>query len=85
MSAQSKRESSEYATRVCGRLGRRLQDVREGIGKTKYGLWQDSGVSRDMIGCVEGGESIATLFVAARLSHGMGMTLEEFVSGLEDR
>ena len=84
MSDQSKRESSEYAVRVCGRLGRRLQDMREGCGVSRYGLWQGCGVSRDMIGRVEGGESISTLFVTARLSHGVGMTLEDFVSGLED-
>ena len=84
MSAESKQESFQYAKRVCDRLARRAQDAREACGLSQYGLWQGSGVSRDMISRVESGESIATLFVAARLSHGVGMTLDDFVSGLED-
>ncbi len=80
----SGREAYDYSTRICGRLPHRLQSEREARGLSKYALGRDSGVSREMIACIEGGRSIPTLFVAARLAHGMGMTLEELIGMLED-
>jgi len=78
------RQTYDYAAGVCGRLPRRLQSEREARGLSKYALGRDSGVSREMIARIEGGRSVPTLFVAARLAHGMGMTLEELVGMLED-
>ena len=42
-------------------------------------LWLTCGVSREMISHIEGGESIPTLHVAARLAHDVEVTLTEFV------
>jgi ribosome-binding protein aMBF1 (putative translation factor) len=83
MPANREREAYEYATRVCGRLPRCLQECRECAHLSRYGLQKGCGVSRDMVGDVERGESIPTLFVLARIAHGIGLTLGEFVERLE--
>jgi len=46
-----------------------LQELREACGLSMYALWMKCGVSRVMISRIEGGESIPTLHVAARLAH----------------
>ena len=74
----------DYAERIRERLPRKLQELRETAGMSKYALWQKCGVSRDMIGRIEGGESIPTLHVSARLACGVEMTLQEFVGTMED-
>ena len=51
---------------------------------SKYALAKKAGVSRDMVGCIEGGESIPTLHVSARLAHGVEVTLTEFIGPLEN-
>ena len=51
---------------------------------SKYALAKKAGVSRDMVGCIEEGESIPTLHVSARLAYGVDLTLTEFVGPLED-
>ena len=56
-------EAHDYAERIRERLPRRLQELREAARLSKYALWQKTGVSRDMIGCIEAGESIPTLHV----------------------
>jgi ribosome-binding protein aMBF1 (putative translation factor) len=83
MSDVTKREAYEYATRVCQRLPRVLQECREEAGLSRYMLQKKCGVSRDMMGDVENGETVPTLFVTARLAYGMGLTLTEFVEKLE--
>ncbi len=45
---------NDYAERLCGRLPRMLQEEREAAGMSKYALGKTSGVSREMIGCIEG-------------------------------
>ena len=61
MSSAQKHEAYDYAERVCERLPRRLQELREAAGMSKYALAKKAGVSRDMVGCIEEGESIPTL------------------------
>ena len=74
-------EAHNYAERIRARLPRRLQELREAAGMSKYALAKKAGVSRDMVGCIEGGESIPTLHVSARLAYGVDLTLTEFVAG----
>jgi len=83
MPSNREREAFEYATRVCGRLPRCLQECREAAKVSRYGLQKNCGVSRDMIGDIEDGESVPTFFLAARMAYGLGMTLKEFVAVLE--
>lgn len=83
MPSNREREAYEYATRVCGRLPRCLQECREAAKVSRYGLQKNCGVSRDMLGGIEGGESVPTLFLTARMAYGMGMTLTEFVRRLD--
>ena len=77
-------EAHEYAERIRDRLPRRLQELRERCGLSKYGLARESGLSREYIGKLERGAANPTLPVTAQLSHGMGMTLTEFTEHLED-
>lgn len=84
MSAPGKKAAHDYAERIRARLPRRLQERREAAGLSRYALGRKTGVSRDMIGCIEAGKSIPTLHVVARLAHGMDISLMEFVGQLED-
>ena len=77
-------EAHDYAERIRERLPRRLQELREARALSKYGLARESGLSREYIGKLERGAANPTLPVTAQLSHGMGMTLAEFVEHLED-
>ena len=74
----------DYAERIRARLPRRLQEMREAARLSKYALWRKTGVSRDMIGRIEAGESIPTLHVGARLAYGLDKTLTEFIGTMED-
>ena len=53
-------------------------------GLSKYGLARESGVSREYLGKIERGKANPTLPVTAQISHGLGMTLEQFTGELED-
>jgi len=77
-------EAHDYAERLRERLPRRLQEIREAAGFTKYGLARESGISREYIGKIERGKANPTLPVTAQLSHGFGLTLTEFSERLED-
>ncbi|MFM2141515.1 MAG: helix-turn-helix protein [Verrucomicrobiota bacterium] len=66
--APDNHDAHDYAERIRERLPRRHQELREATGLSMYALWLKCGVSRDTISRVEGGESIPTLHVAARLS-----------------
>ncbi len=77
-------EAHNYAERIRERLPRRLQETREAARLSMYGLEKKSGVSREMISCIESGEAMATLFLMARLSFGVGKTLTEFIGVMED-
>ena len=50
-----------YAGRICARLPRTLQEECETVGVSRYALEKRTGVSRDMIGDIEHGDSIPTL------------------------
>ena len=76
--------SYDYAERLCRRLPRRLRKARENAGLSRYALEKRTGVSRDMIGDIEHGDSIPTLHLAGRLVHGLGMRLWEFIRSLEE-
>ncbi len=84
MPANGHHEAHDYAERIRARLPRKLQELREAARLSKYGLERLSGISREMIGRVERGVANPSLCVTAQLSHGMGMTLTEFVGHLED-
>ena len=84
MSDKEKREAFEYADRIHARLPRRLQELREGAGMSRYALWMKCGVSRDMISRIESGKSVPTLHVAARLAYGVETTLKELCEPLDD-
>jgi transcriptional regulator with XRE-family HTH domain len=53
-------------------------------GLSKYGLARERGVSREYLGKIERGKANPTLAVTAQISHGLGMTLEQFTWELED-
>ena len=82
--APDNHEAHDYAERIRERLPRRLQELRERRGLSKYGLARESGVSREYIGKIERGKANPTLPVTAQISHGLGMTLEQFTHELED-
>ena len=48
--APDKHHAHNYAERIRERLPRRLQELREAAGFTKYGLARESGLSREYIG-----------------------------------
>ena len=48
--ASDNHDSYNYAERIRARLPRRLQELRESCGLSKYGLARESGVSREYIG-----------------------------------
>jgi transcriptional regulator with XRE-family HTH domain len=77
-------DAHDYAERIRERLPRRHQELRERCGLSKYGLACESGVSREYIGKIERGKANPTLPVTAQISHGLGMTLEQFTGELED-
>ena len=47
--APDNHDAHDYAERIRERLPRRLQELREAAGFTKYGLARESGVSRGYI------------------------------------
>ena len=48
--APDKHHAHNYAERIRERLPRRLQELREAAGFTKYGLARESGLRREYIG-----------------------------------
>jgi DNA-binding XRE family transcriptional regulator len=51
-------DAHDYAERIRERLPRRLQELREAAGFTKYGLARESGVSLEFIGKIERGKAL---------------------------
>lgn len=72
--ASRNHDAHDYAGRIRERLTRRLQELRERCGLSKYGLARESGVIREYTGKLERGAANPTLPVTAQLSHGRGMT-----------
>ena len=83
--APDNHDAYDYAERIRERLLRRLQELREAAGFTKYGLSRESGVSREYLGKIERGKANPTLPVSAQLIYGLDMTLEQFTHQLEDK
>ena len=85
-SSSTKRDAHayDYAERICERLPRRMQELREAAGLTPYKLWRKCGISRNTISCIESGKRTPGVAVLAQLAKGMGVTLEGFISGMED-
>lgn len=77
-------EAHDYAERIRARLPRRLQEMRERCGLSKYALARESGISREYLGKIERGVANPTLPVVAQISHGLGMTLEQLCRELKD-
>ena len=48
--APDNHDAHDYAERIRERLPRRLQELRERCGLSKYGLARESGVSREYLG-----------------------------------
>jgi DNA-binding XRE family transcriptional regulator len=51
--APDNHDAHDYAERIRERLPRRLQELRERCGLSKYGLARESGISRVCIGRIE--------------------------------
>jgi|APTNR8051073442_1049403.scaffolds.fasta_scaffold05873_4 DNA-binding XRE family transcriptional regulator len=84
MPSNDNHDAHDYGERIRERLPRRLQELRERCGLSKYGLARESGVSREYLGKIERGKANPTLPVTAQISHGLGMTREQFTGELED-
>ena len=65
-SSSANQDTHDYAERLRERLPRRLQELREGVGLSKYALARASGVSREFLGKLERGRSNPILLVIAR-------------------
>ena len=59
-------EAFNYAERIRARLPRRLQELREQAGLSKYSLARESGLSREYIGRLERGVANPTIPSPAR-------------------
>ncbi len=66
--AVQRRKDYELTQRVCVRLGKRLRAVREARGLSRYALAQAAGMSREMVGKVEGGVSAPTVIVLMKVA-----------------
>jgi transcriptional regulator with XRE-family HTH domain len=82
--APDNHDAYDYAERIRERLPRRLQELRERCGLSKYGLARESGDSWGYLGKIERGKANPTLPVTAQISLGLGMTLEQFTEHLDD-
>ncbi len=71
-----------YADGIRARLPQRLRDALAAAGLSQYALWQECGVTRDTLWRIDAGLSIPDLHITARMAHGMGLTLAEFVEPL---
>ena len=83
-SAPDNHEAHDYAERIRERLPRALRDLRETAKLSVYALEKKSGVSREMMRCIEEGAAIPTFHVGAKLAHGVGLRLAALVENLED-
>jgi ribosome-binding protein aMBF1 (putative translation factor) len=77
-------DAHDYGECIRERLPRRMQELRERCGLSKYGLSRESGISREYIGKIERGDAHPTLPVTAQLSHCLGIRLTECSEQMED-
>ena len=54
MPSSDNHDAHDYAERIRARLPRRLQELREAAGLSKYGLARERGLSREYIGTLPG-------------------------------
>jgi ribosome-binding protein aMBF1 (putative translation factor) len=80
----SRHQAYAYAERIRERLPRRMQELREAQGLSRYALWRRCGLSRNTISRIEAGDRLPGVAVLAQLAAGMGVSLEGFIGGLED-
>ena len=78
MHSNDNHDAYDYAERIRERLPRRLQELRERCGLSKYGLARESGVSREYLGKIERGKANPKLPVTAQISHGLGKLPAKF-------
>ena len=65
-------------------IGKRLADLRNAKGLTKYRLTQITGVSGDHIKGIENGTRQPTIDTLQRLVEALGLTLAEFFNESQD-
>ncbi len=63
--APANRDAHDYAERIRERLPGTLRELRQARGLTMHALEKKSGVSREMIWCIEEGATIPTFHVGA--------------------
>ena len=73
----------EYALRLGTTVAGELTRLRTRRGLTVCALARRTGVPRESIYRMERGEHLPTLFLAARLCHGLGLPLWEVVAAAE--
>ncbi len=74
--APDNHDAHDYGERIRERLPRRLQELRERCGLSKYGLARESGFSREYIGKIERGKANPTLPMTAQISHVVAAVIE---------
>jgi len=72
-----------YAVRNCNVLSQALRQLREALGLKKYRVALRAGISRDMLGRVEDGRSIPTIFILTKILHGLGLTWIQFATVMD--
>jgi ribosome-binding protein aMBF1 (putative translation factor) len=82
---RSRERASDFADRLCRRVVRALKELRETAGLNPYVLWQMTGVSRDMIWCMERGDVVPGLHVVGRLLYGTRAGMTELARRVEMR
>lgn len=74
---RSRRRASNFADRLCRGVVRALKELRVAAGLKPHALWQMTGVSRDMIGCMERGEVVPGMHVIGRWLYGTRAPMTE--------
>jgi ribosome-binding protein aMBF1 (putative translation factor) len=80
---RSRRQAWDHADRLCARVVRALKEIRQAAGLKPYALWQWTGVSRDMISCMERGKVMPGMHVIGRLLYGTRAGMTELARRVE--
>lgn len=71
--ARATRKAHEQAMGGCQWVAARLRELRVAAGLSRYKLAQVAGISRDMLGRIEAGVSIPTLYVLIKMLTAVGI------------
>ena len=66
-------------------LGQRIRELRLKEGYSQESFADHCGVHRTFMGTIERGESNLSFSNLVKISHGLGITLSQLLSGLEKR